>query len=228
MVDEKKIRSMDPPRGKALVYITRSELIGFAVNMKLRVNGKHVATTNGRNYICLILDPNTYVIESICDNFSKLKLEIKANTKYFLAQKLKPGGWKGITSLELVDEKIGYKRLKKCSLIKSESSDTFPSLGEYESKKLEYLEEEFVSLDKSLSYSLIVMYFILYLGGFVSTIFGFYFFETYPEAHSWGIISIIFQYFFIIMGLSVIIGTSGGVMYMLVATVLGKRKSKRN
>jgi hypothetical protein len=116
-----KIKEMLPPEDKALVYIIRPSIVGRVVELILECNGTYLATTKGKRFLYLLLDPGAHTFVSKSKNESSLQLNLEAGLSYFILQKVKAVGAKPLTVLELMKEVTGREKLKKCSLIESEN-----------------------------------------------------------------------------------------------------------
>jgi len=120
---------MLPPQDKALVYIIRRESMAKLIKVVLYCNGTYIATTKGKRFVYLILDPGLYTFVSKARNIDSLQLHIEATKTYFILQIISTGGIRTITQLKLMDERTGRKKLKKCSLIETESFKDLGILG---------------------------------------------------------------------------------------------------
>jgi len=122
-----KIKEIVPPEDKALVYIIRPQIVGRIVELILECNGTYIATTKGKRFVYLLLDPGPYTFVSISKNKSSLQLNLEAGVSYFILQMIKVIGG-NLTTLELMEEVTGREKLKKCSLIPSSYGLTTESL----------------------------------------------------------------------------------------------------
>lgn len=132
-----KIKEMPPPEDKALVYIIRPPIIGTTLKAALECNGTYIATTKGKRFVYLILDPGSYTFVSIFKNKYSLQLDLEAGNSYFILQTAKFSGNEKVTELELMEEMTGRKKLKKSSLIESINiKGAIPSSYEYTPESL--------------------------------------------------------------------------------------------
>lgn len=117
--EDKRAKSMSAPSGKALVYVYRHELLGAAIAMRVRVDGKLIGHTRSKTYFLIEVPPGTYKISSHSENESAVELNAEAGKKYYLWQEVKLLGFIiSRTKLQVVDEKTGRGQMMKCKLIK--------------------------------------------------------------------------------------------------------------
>ncbi|MFX0037607.1 MAG: hypothetical protein ACFE9I_18460 [Candidatus Hermodarchaeota archaeon] len=128
---------MLPPQDKALVYIICRQITGRLGTVVLECNGTYIATTEGKKFVYLILDPGLYTFVSKARNIESLQLHIEANKTYFILQKIITQGFMTLTLLQLLNERMGRKKLKKCSLIETESyKESIPTSYQYTEESL--------------------------------------------------------------------------------------------
>ncbi len=209
-----EIKQMIPPTGKALIYVFRPQWQGKVSKMKIKCNGVDIASTKGKQFIYLILDPGNYTFASICENKSELDLSIEANNTYYVYQELLRGAWKPRTKLELADEINGRKDLEKCSLIKTENINVIPSMSQYQAQMATS-----AAISSEKEYLKGTALFACTLGGIISILLGLFLSMIYPEVIVFlGIFGTILQICMIIGGFITFIG----VVIMLFNPELGK------
>lgn len=69
---ELKIKQMLPPQNKALVYIIRRQSMAKLIKVVLECNGVYIATTKGKRFVYLILEPGLYTFVSKARNIASL------------------------------------------------------------------------------------------------------------------------------------------------------------
>lgn len=112
-----KTKAMQPPVGKALVYVVRATLLGKPFGGNITANDKYVGTTKGGIYVYAILDPGEYKFKvSGHDNSSEITETLEAEKTYFIEEQVYPGVFKGFAKLTLLDADHGRQTLQKCSL----------------------------------------------------------------------------------------------------------------
>ena len=111
-----KIRDLNPPEGKALVYILRPTSLGSIVKMEVTANGQYIGATGGKRYIYTILDPGKYIFSSKAENTSELHIVLEAGKTYYLEQKVKMGIILARNELLRLDDIEGHRKLSQCSL----------------------------------------------------------------------------------------------------------------
>lgn len=111
-----KIRDLQPPEGKALVYVMRPTSFGSIVKMGVTANGQYIGATGGRRYIYTVLDPGKYVFESKAENTSEVHIVLEAGKTYYFEQVVKMGILMARNELVRLDDIEGRKKLSQCSL----------------------------------------------------------------------------------------------------------------
>jgi hypothetical protein len=114
---DSKVKSMQPPSGKALVYVVRPTLLGKPFGGNITANGEFVGTTQGSMYVYAILIPAEYTFKVTGqDNESEITVNLEADKTYYIYQSVYPGLFKGLTELKLVTKEEGREALEKCTL----------------------------------------------------------------------------------------------------------------
>jgi len=114
---DSKVKSMQPPSGKSLVYVVRPTLLGKPFGGNITANDEFVGTTQGTMYVYSVLIPGEYKFKVTGhDNDSEILVDLKADQTYYIYQSVYPGVLKGFTSLKLVNKEEGREALEKCKL----------------------------------------------------------------------------------------------------------------
>lgn len=114
---DSKVKSMQPPSEKSLVYIVRPTFLGKPFGGNVTANDEYIGTTQGGMYIYAILPPSEYLFKVTGhDSDAETTVTLEANKTYFIKQAVYPGLLKGFTSLSLVDNNEGYEALQECTL----------------------------------------------------------------------------------------------------------------
>jgi len=112
-----KVKSLQPPLGKSLVYVVRPTLLGKPFGGNITANGEYIGTTQGGMYVYTVLAPGEYKFEVTGhDNDSEVVVNLEANKIYYIKESVFPGFWRGFTSLKLLDKDEGRKDLDNCTL----------------------------------------------------------------------------------------------------------------
>lgn len=109
---------------KANLYIFRGGAEGSSIEMELRIDGQYVATNLGHTCIKLEVPSGKHYIATRADNIERLTLATSKNKNYFIYQEVKVGQISTTTKLNLVNENIGQKGVKRCDMISSVSLST--------------------------------------------------------------------------------------------------------
>lgn len=98
----------------ARIYVVRPSIIGTALPMTIRDNGKKIGRTFGRGYLSWEREPGKIEIQSESENTSVLKLNVMKGNTYFVKQSIYPGFFICRSSLFGLSAEEGKKILKKC------------------------------------------------------------------------------------------------------------------
>ncbi|MEN6623039.1 MAG: DUF2846 domain-containing protein [Smithella sp.] len=112
-----KIKKMQPPSGKSIVYVVRPTIIGKPFGGNITANDEFIGITQGGMYVYAILSPGEYKFKVTGhDNDSEIIVKIEADKIYYIHQGVYPGIFKGTTSLKLLNKDEGIKDLQECTL----------------------------------------------------------------------------------------------------------------
>lgn len=116
---DESAKRLEAPKDRALVYIVRPSVKGFAAKMEVYLNARRVGGTYGRRYLYMLIDPGKHVITSKygISEFDYI-MSLRAGHVYFLEQ---TG-----TGLKLLHKAQGYEKLQKCKLASEFSPDGRP------------------------------------------------------------------------------------------------------
>jgi len=110
-------RRLTPPDGKALVYIVRPSAFGFAIKMKIHLDGKFIGSTKGGRYLYSILDPGEHIFVTSPGKKEDFPITVEAGKTYFLRQIPNLGAVRARSELRLIySEGEGRSVLRKCKL----------------------------------------------------------------------------------------------------------------
>jgi hypothetical protein len=84
-------RTLQPPDGKALVYILRPSIFGLAVRMFLDCDSVHIGSTMAHNFVYALLEPGTHTLMSTSENHPTLEITVEAGKVYYIKQEVKMG-----------------------------------------------------------------------------------------------------------------------------------------
>jgi hypothetical protein len=112
-----KVKALQPPAGKALVYVVRPTSLGKPFEGTITANGEYIGTTQGTLYVYAVLDPGEYKFKaSGQDNESEIDVTLEAGKTCYIYQSVYPAVFKGAVRLSVVDEKEGRQALGECVL----------------------------------------------------------------------------------------------------------------
>ena len=80
-------KAMEPPEGKALVYIIRPSNLGKPFKFEVNCDGVYIGGTAGMLYIYVIVDPGNHLFVGIAENTSELEISAEAGKIYYIRQR---------------------------------------------------------------------------------------------------------------------------------------------
>jgi hypothetical protein len=84
-----------PEQGKALVYVVRPELLGFATKFNVYIDDEQASSemgyTRGQQYIYFNVKPGKHEIKSLAENWASVNIDAKEGDIIFLEQEVKVG-----------------------------------------------------------------------------------------------------------------------------------------
>ena len=113
------LQKLQPPEGKALVYIIRNKSLGMLGNLMLDIDRKIIGQTKGKQFLYTFLEPGKHLIVSRGENVSELPIHLEAGQTYFIQQKPKLGVFYTRSKLIRLDEEEAKRYLSYCRLAKS-------------------------------------------------------------------------------------------------------------
>ncbi len=99
---------------KALVYVVRPATMGFAIKSFFLIDDEIMGINKGKSYFFTHVEPGVHVFWSKSENVDAMEFEVEAGQTYYIKQKVKMGGFRARTKLELLDETDGQAALAKC------------------------------------------------------------------------------------------------------------------
>ena len=84
-----------PEKGKALVYVVRPEVFGFAIKFNVYIDDEQSTSemgyTRGQQYIYFNVKPGKHEIKSLAENWAGVNINVKEGDIIFLEQESKMG-----------------------------------------------------------------------------------------------------------------------------------------
>ena len=106
-------KEIEPPEGRALVYVLRTSRMGSAIYVWTFVDEELLGVTRGRAYAATDLAPGEYVLWSKAENVSATTLVVEAGETYYARQVVLPGFGKARTRIELLNTEEGLEALER-------------------------------------------------------------------------------------------------------------------
>lgn len=113
------LKTLQPPKGKALVYIVRHKSMGMLARLYLEIDKQVIGQTKGRQFLYTFLDPGKHLIISRGEKASVLPVELEAGKTYFFHQQPKMGLITIRSKLTRMEEEEAKRYLSYCRLSKS-------------------------------------------------------------------------------------------------------------
>jgi hypothetical protein len=126
-------RNLSPIPGKAIVYIVRPTIMGFAVPMRLDCDSFQVGWIGAKSFLYTILDSGEHTFKALSENEFHLKVNLEAGKIYYMEQQVKMGIMYARTKLKLLTDEAGKKELSKCGLSNHNQYPKFPLSKDVES-----------------------------------------------------------------------------------------------
>jgi hypothetical protein len=101
---------------KALIYVLRPTMLGYAIQTKLAVDGQWMGVNRGDSYFYFSLGSGQHYFCSRAENRSVLALKVEAGRTYYLQQDIRMGVMKAQNELTLMDEEKAKEKLEKLHL----------------------------------------------------------------------------------------------------------------
>src|SRR5580698_3938984 len=105
-----------PPADKAVVYIVRPTIMGFAVPMRVDCDSFQVGWINAKTFLYTILDPGPHTFKCLAENEFHLDVNLEGGKVYYYEEQVKMGFAYARTKLKPLNVEEGQKRLDKCSI----------------------------------------------------------------------------------------------------------------
>jgi uncharacterized protein DUF2846 len=100
--DQPVVDSRRPAPGKALIYLVRTQKLGFAVKVKIYADGKLAGLIMSKTYIAVEVDPGKHEFIAAAENAGFLEAEVAADKIYFVQVAIHMGAVKARTHFEVI------------------------------------------------------------------------------------------------------------------------------
>lgn len=114
---DSKVKALQPPVGKALIYVVRPTSLGKPFEGTITANDEYIGTTQGTLYVYAVLSPGEYKFKaSGQDTESEIEVQLESDKTYYIYQSVYPALFKGAVRLSIVDNEEGRQALGECVL----------------------------------------------------------------------------------------------------------------
>jgi hypothetical protein len=118
--EDARAKQAAPPPGKAQIFVYRSETLGGAHRLAVKLDGRAAGQTAPKTYFRFVASPGSHTLHSEGEGGgSTLTLNCAAGKSYYVWQEIKMGFIGPSTKLQQVDEATGRAAVKDCGLIKA-------------------------------------------------------------------------------------------------------------
>jgi len=111
-------KSINPPGGKAIVYIVRPSIFGGAVRGVVDCDNSYLGSVAGLKFLYTIQRPGKHTFTGFAQNKSSLDLVLEPGKTYYIQQKMSFGNFYSKNKMVLLSEAQGKKKLAACQLSK--------------------------------------------------------------------------------------------------------------
>lgn len=99
---------MQPPEGKALLYLLRAdEEEGGSIMTFVRLDGKGFGVVRGGTFLVAALDPGSHTLTVVLDKGSELTLDMEAGKSYYVMHRVRVPDTVRYAELERISEEQG-------------------------------------------------------------------------------------------------------------------------
>jgi hypothetical protein len=110
------IKTMQPPAGKALLYVVRPQTYGLALHFTVLCDDKKIGELSAKRFIYIVLDPGTHHFVTHAANTSEITVTVEAGQTYFIQQQVVMGAFYAENHFLTLSDLDGRKKLNKCEL----------------------------------------------------------------------------------------------------------------
>lgn len=111
-----KVRNLQPPPGKALVYFVRPVAAGALLRMHISCDGNSIGSTQGKQFIYAFIDPGQHMFRSKAENKDDLSMLTEPGKTYYFEQIPEMGFFVARNRLERIEDSKGQEKLAKCKM----------------------------------------------------------------------------------------------------------------
>jgi hypothetical protein len=116
-VDNARMKQWQPSAGSSLIYLYRSEVIGYAIHMDVDLDGRNWGSTVAKSFMVWEVPPGRHMLVSHAENDSVLTIDTYPGQRYFVWQEVKMGLLSARSQLQLVPDVTGLTGIGECSLV---------------------------------------------------------------------------------------------------------------
>lgn len=104
-----------PDKGR--IYFYRDSALGFAIQPKVKLNGKVIGKSTPKGFFYVDREPGNYEVLTSTEVDRKLSLTLAAGQVRYVKFNISLGFFAGHVYPELIDPKVGMEEIKECSYI---------------------------------------------------------------------------------------------------------------
>jgi hypothetical protein len=106
---------------KGRIYVMRPTSFGSAISMNVSDDGKLIGVTGPQGFLCWERKPGETIVSSTAEGVSQVPLTVQPGQDYYIFQHIRMGLLIAENELEIVNDVVGEKTLKKCNPPKIEA-----------------------------------------------------------------------------------------------------------
>ncbi|NPD45397.1 MULTISPECIES: hypothetical protein [unclassified Lentimicrobium] len=95
---------VQPSEGKALVYFTRTSVLGSAINFKFFDDENYIGKIDGEQYLAYECVPGVHSFWALSEGMSLVNADLQVGKIYFIDAKTKMGAFKADVKLTVLDK----------------------------------------------------------------------------------------------------------------------------
>lgn len=142
-----------PSEGKAMVYFTRVDAMGFLINFKYFDGEKYLGKFNYGKYLAYECEPGKHLFWTKSENSDFVEAELEPNKVYILDSQPQMGAFKaGVKLIPFNNDPASYKNEKKYTRIKTRMLESITTGESYviSEEDVKEAEKDLVELTKRI------------------------------------------------------------------------------
>ncbi|SRR5579871_42345 len=114
--DLEKLKNLQPPPEKALVYLARPGTLGGLITFDITCDDQNIGSLPAKRFIYVMLDSGAHRFVGVAEKNSELLLRVEPGKIYYIEERAKMGIMSARNELTILTPEDGQQALKKCKL----------------------------------------------------------------------------------------------------------------